>query len=74
MLSLSTKDKGHSITCHDCHREGVEVLHINLHARWVWVVSTISWPLYPWERALVPILEKAERAPVPVRTSMESRK
>ena len=30
--------------------------------------------LYLWERALVPILEKAERAPVPVRTGMEKRK
>jgi hypothetical protein len=34
---------------------GIALL-FNLHARWEWVVSAMSWPLYPWERNPVPIV------------------
>jgi hypothetical protein len=37
--------------------KGIALLILNLGARWRWVVNATSRPLYPRERALVPIVQ-----------------
>ena len=38
-----------------------------------WVVNATPWSLYPWEKDLVPILQEAGWAPVPVWNGAENR-
>jgi hypothetical protein len=47
-------------------------VHFDLGARWGWVVIATPWPLYPRERAPVPIVQEAEWAPGPVWTVRKS--
>jgi len=37
-----------------------------------WVVNATAWPLYPQERDPVPIVQKAEWVPGPVRTAAKN--
>jgi hypothetical protein len=51
---------------------GLALLLLNLGARWRWVANTTPWPLYPWEREPVPIVQQAVWAPWPVWTGAEN--
>ena len=37
-----------------------------------WVVNTMPWSLYPWERDLVPITQEAGWAPQPPRADVDN--
>jgi hypothetical protein len=52
----------------------IALLVLNLDARWGLVVKATPRPLYPCERAPVPIVNEAGWAPGPVWTDMENRK
>jgi hypothetical protein len=65
------------VTCHDWHRGGsrrTALLMLNLGARWGWVINTTLRPLYPRERATVPIVQEAGWTSGPVCMDKEKRK
>jgi len=51
----------------------IAVLFLNLIARCGWVVSAMSWPLYPQERDQMSILEEAGWVPGTLWTGVENR-
>ena len=50
---------------------GTALFILNFGARWSWTVIATPRPLYPWKRALVPIVQEAGWAPGPVRKYVE---
>jgi hypothetical protein len=53
-------------------RRGIALNFLQLGARWGVGVNATSWPLYPWERDSVPILQEVGWAAWPVWTGAEN--
>jgi len=75
--TTASSGKGHPITCHRRHRQGVDVQlysFFNLVARGGWMVNATPRLLYPRGRTPLPTVPENGWAPGPVWAAMEKRK
>jgi len=53
---------------------GIAILILNLSARWRWVINTMPWPFFHWERAPIPFVQNADWAKGLVLVGLDKRR
>jgi hypothetical protein len=54
------------------HSNTDNLKNVSCEARWEWLVNAMPWPLYPWGKKLVSIVQEARWAPGPLSTGAEN--